>query len=173
MRRTDPDSKEPSGSEAPTGTTREQASFLAKAYENLVPEVLRKTVLLGLGGVAMTEEGVRRVLSDLRLPREEARRLLDYLTEQSQRSKSELMALVTSEIRTLFRTLNLEHELRRVLADMRIKVQAEITFEPNQASGGTSRLDLRYETRDASGGGGPTEEGGTDPPPAARTSAGP
>jgi polyhydroxyalkanoate synthesis regulator phasin len=160
---TDPDPKEVAGAHGQLGSSREQASFLAKAYESLVPEVLRKTVLLGLGGVAMTEEGVRRVLSDLRLPREEARRLIEYLSEQSQRSKAELMTLVSSEIRGLFRTLNVEQELRRVLSEMRIKIQAEITFEPRNGSQAASRVDLSYETREPPDAGASAAEGGAAP----------
>lgn len=128
---------------------REGASFLLKAYESFVPDFVRKTVLLGLGSVSMTEESVRRLLADLRLPREEAKRLYDYLVEQSQKSKSEVLNLVGSEVKGFLKTLNLEHELQRILAGMRIRIQADITFEARDGSAPPSRFDVSVQQVDA------------------------
>ena len=85
-------------------------------------------------------EGVRRALSELRLPREEAKRLFDYIVEQSQRSKTEVLGLIGTEVKGFLRTLSLEDELRRALAGMKVKIQAEITFEEVSGKGGSVQL---------------------------------
>jgi polyhydroxyalkanoate synthesis regulator phasin len=136
---------------------RDPSGFLLKAYESFVPDIVRKTVLLGLGSVAMTEEGVRRALADLRLPREEARRLLDYILEQSQRTKTEVVALVGSEVKSFLRTLSLEEELRRALSGMRVRIEADITFE--QIEGGGPRLELKIRDKST-----PAADLGAEPP---------
>jgi polyhydroxyalkanoate synthesis regulator phasin len=144
MKFSDPDPSESHGADGLYGAPREGSSFFFKAYENLVPEIVRKTVLLGLGGVSMTEESVRRVLSEWRLPREEARRFLDFLIEQSQKSKGEILSLVGTEFKAFLRTLNLEGELRRLLMEMRIRIQADITFERREDGATAPEIDLRF-----------------------------
>ncbi|MBI2571735.1 MAG: hypothetical protein HYV63_32395 [Candidatus Schekmanbacteria bacterium] len=107
----------------------EKDSLLTKAYESLVPDILRKAYLLGLGSVAMTEEGLRRMISEIRLPRDEAKKLIDFLIDQSRRSKEEALSLVGSEVNKFLRTMNFEDEMRRMLSGLRIHVRAEISFE--------------------------------------------
>jgi polyhydroxyalkanoate synthesis regulator phasin len=143
MRPTGSDQKDSRRGDDPPVEEREGTSFFFKAFESLVPDVVRKTVLLGLGGVSMTEESVRRLISEWRLPREEARRFLDYLVEQSQRSKGEILSLVSAEFKGFLRTLNLEEQFRRILAEMRIRIQADITFERREDGAWKPELGLR------------------------------
>ena len=105
------------------------ADAASRPAEGFLPGLLRKTLLLGLGSVSMTEESVRRMLSDLRLPREEARRLLDYLIDQSSKSKTDLLNLIGTEFKAFLKTLDLEEEVRRVLAGLTIQVKADISFD--------------------------------------------
>ncbi len=135
----------------PAGASRDPASFFSKAYESFVPEILRKTVLLGLGGVSMTEDEVRRALTDLRLPRDEAKRVFDYLLEQSQKSKNDLVSMVGAEVKSFLRQLSLEDELRRALEGMRVKIQAEITFERQASGDPTPRVQLELRARGLEG----------------------
>jgi hypothetical protein len=102
---------------------------LLKAMDAYLPDLLKKTVLLGIGGLFATEESIRKVLGDLRLPTQEARKLVQYLQEQSARSKAELLGLIKGEVKGLLGHLDLSHEMRRALLGLTVHVEADISFE--------------------------------------------
>jgi polyhydroxyalkanoate synthesis regulator phasin len=118
----------------------------ARPAEGFLPGLLRKTLLLGLGSVSMTEEGVRRMLSDLRLPREEARKLFDYLVDQSSKSKADLVNLIGTEVKAFLRTLDLEEELRRVLTGLKVQVRADISFDRRSGDEPQVGIEVRRRT---------------------------
>lgn len=73
----------------------------------------------------MTEEGIRSLLPEMKLPKEAAR----FLTEAAENRKRELLDLVRNEIHLFLRTLNLTGEIRKALSGLELRIQAKIKFK--------------------------------------------
>ena len=88
---------------------------------------LRKAMVAGLGAVFMTEEGIRTLVKDLKLPKE----LMGFVIGQAERSKSELLRMVQNELRRFLESELLREELKRVLSETVVEVKAEIRMRPD------------------------------------------
>src|SRR6266508_972612 len=84
------DAPPPAGSANGTREAREETHAGSRdeqrtrgRLESLIPEIVRRTFYAGLGAVFTTEEGIRKIASDLKLPKEMA----NYLIAQAAASK--------------------------------------------------------------------------------------
>lgn len=91
-----------------------------------VSEFVRRTALAGLSAVFMSEEGVRRLASQLKLPKE----ALGFLLAQADKTKDELGRIIAEEVRKVLQSERLRDELQSLLAGMTIEVKAEIRLLP-------------------------------------------
>jgi hypothetical protein len=105
-------------------------SSTRRRLEQYLPEVVRRTLVAGLGAVLMTEEGLRGALSDLKLPKE----AIAYLAAQADRSKRELSNAIARELRSFLDGVDLSRVLRRVLAGMTLEFTTQVKFIPNDAT---------------------------------------
>ncbi len=87
-------------------------------------ESLRKALVTGLSAVVMTEEGIRNVLGDIRLPKE----ALSHLVQQTNNSRREVFRILSEELKTFLRNADVAGALRNALAGMKLEVNAEIRF---------------------------------------------
>ena len=78
--------------------------------------------MTGLGAFAMTEEGIRNFLSDMKLPKEAAK----YIMEAAENRKRELLDLVRSELHLFLRTFNFSGEIQKALAGMEVDIRAKV-----------------------------------------------
>ena len=92
-----------------------------------VSEVLRKAVMTGLGAAIMTEEGVRSVLKELRLPKDAVNTAL----EQAERGKEELVRIVNDEVRRFLDSPALKREIAKALSNITIELTAKIRLNPD------------------------------------------
>src|ERR1041384_2819863 len=60
-----------------------------------VPEFVRKVAVAGLGALFMTEEGIRSLAGQLKLPKE----MLGYILGQAEKTKDEVGRVVSEEVR--------------------------------------------------------------------------
>ncbi|HYV65485.1 MAG TPA: hypothetical protein VE964_04530, partial [Myxococcales bacterium] len=60
-----------------------------------VPEIVRRAVLTGVGALFMTEEGIRNLVGEMKLPKD----ALAFLVAQADRTRSEVTRIVTQEVR--------------------------------------------------------------------------
>lgn len=95
-----------------------------------VTDVFRKAMVAGLGAVFMTEEGLRSMVKDLKLPKD----VVGYIVGQAERSKDEFFRVIGDELRRFFENPALRRELTKVLSDMTIEVKAEIRLRPDGKS---------------------------------------
>ncbi len=102
---------------------------LRQRLEGLVPEIVRRTFYAGLGAVFTTEEGVRKLANDVKLPKDVA----NYLIQQAGTTKNELFRVVAGELRGFLESLNLNEELARLLTSLSFEIKTEIRFIPNDA----------------------------------------
>jgi hypothetical protein len=112
---------------------KEEPDILIKAIDTLLPDIVKKIILVSIGGVMLTEEAVRKILSELNLSKE----IISLIVAQTNKAKDEVVKTVLEEFRQLIKKVNIKKELEKALEDTKIKVQLEIDFESkkkNEAS---------------------------------------
>jgi hypothetical protein len=92
----------------------------------LVPEFVRKLAVAGLGALFMTEEGIRSVAGQLKLPKE----ALAFILSQAEKTKADLGRVLSEEIRRFLDSEKLRDELFKLVSGMTIEVKAEVRLKP-------------------------------------------
>src|SRR3954471_899160 len=95
--------------------------------EGFIPDIVKRTFYAGLGAVFTTEEGIRKIASDLKLPKDVA----NYLIQQAASSKDELFRVVGKEMRGFLENVNISGELQKLLTSLSFEIKTEIRFIPN------------------------------------------
>lgn len=101
---------------------------LRERLEKLLPEVVRRAISAGSTALLTTEDGIRRLVSEMNLPRE----LAAYLVMQASASKDEVLRIISQEIRRFLESVNLSGELQKLLTSLSFEIKTEIRFIPNQ-----------------------------------------
>jgi hypothetical protein len=91
-----------------------------------VPEFMRKVAVAGLGALFMTEEGLRAMAGQLKLPKE----VLGYVLGQAEKTKDEVGRVVSEELRRFLQSEKLRDEVLKLLSGMTIEVKAQIRLVP-------------------------------------------
>ena len=94
------------------------------ALESLFQEAIRRATALGLSGFFLTEEAVRRALSDT-VPRE----WVDYVSRQSDDVRHDMVDRLVHEFGSWLRTLDLSEVIQKVLEDYEISAQIDISAD--------------------------------------------
>ncbi len=94
-----------------------------------VADSLRKVLVNGLSAVLMTEEGIRQVVSDLRLPKD----AVGYLSQQAERSRREVSRIVGEEVKRFLHNTDMAGLLRKSLSGMKVEVRAELKFNEDMS----------------------------------------
>ena len=94
--------------------------------EKVVNEVVRKAVTKGSEVVDVTEESLRRLVSELPASKEVADRIIGRADEY----KGELFRLLQGELKTFLDRLDLGQELQKALSSMTLEMKTEIRFVP-------------------------------------------
>ncbi len=93
-------------------------------------DFMKKAMMAGVGALFLTEEGIRNVVGDLKLPKE----LLSSLVIQADRTKQELVRTLGEEVRRFLESTAVHEELHRLLNDVTIEVKAEVRLRPGKAA---------------------------------------
>jgi hypothetical protein len=120
------DDDRPLGGELPNA---EEASREARL--GFMPEFVRKIAVAGLGALFMTEEGIRNLAGQLKLPKE----MLGYILNQAEKTKDELGRVVSEELRRFLQSEKLREEILRLVAGMTLEVKAELRLKPTSKEG--------------------------------------
>ena len=104
---------------------KEDSDILLKAIDALLPDMVKKLVLTGIGGVMLTEEAVRKILSELNLSKDIAALVL----AQTNKAKAEVVKVVSNELRNQIKEIDLHNEINDILKDTKVRIQMEIDFE--------------------------------------------
>ncbi len=97
---------------------------LGKLFDVYVPETVKRALFTGAGMLFMTEEGIRKAVSEFNLPRE----AVNYLVKQSERGKAEFFANLQKELHWFLSRIDTAQVLKSVLDDLSLDVQATITL---------------------------------------------
>ena len=99
--------------------------------KGFVPDFVRRMAWAGIGAVFMSEEGIRRLAGQLKLPKE----ALGFLLSQAEKTKDEIGRTVSEEVRKLLQSDRLRDEMLRMIAGMTIEVRAEVKLVPDRVKG--------------------------------------
>lgn len=94
-----------------------------------VADAVRKAVLAGMGALFLTEEGVKKVARDWKLPKE----LIGYMLSQAQGAKDEIMRIFSEEVRRFLESETVRRELLKALTSMAIEVKAEVRLKETRS----------------------------------------
>ncbi|HEX4622714.1 MAG TPA: hypothetical protein VH208_14215 [Myxococcaceae bacterium] len=93
----------------------------------LLPEFVRKMAVAGLGALFMTEEGLRGLAGQLKLPKE----ALQYIVSQAEKTKDDIGRVVSEELRRFLRSEQLREEFLKLLTGMTVEIKAEVRLVPD------------------------------------------
>ncbi len=103
-----------------------------------VSDTIKKLLATGISAAFMTEESIRRLVTDMHLPKE----TLNLLLQGASRSKEELMNRVSREVITIISKIDFVKEASRFVEEHKFRVTAEIEVLPKTttktAGAGTS-----------------------------------
>ena len=92
-----------------------------------IVELMRKVAFAGLGALFMTEEGIRALSGQLKLPKE----ALGFVLSQAERTKDEVGRVLSDELRRFLRSDKLREDFLRLLSGMRVEVTAHVRLVPD------------------------------------------
>lgn len=92
-----------------------------------IVELMRKVAFAGLGALFMTEEGIRSLAGQLKLPKE----ALGFVLSQAERTKDEVGRVLSEEVRRFLRSDKLREEFVQLLSGMRVEVTAHVRLVPD------------------------------------------
>jgi hypothetical protein len=95
--------------------------------KGFVPEIVRRAVLTGVGALFMTEEGIRNLVGDMKLPKD----ALTFLLAQADRTRAEVTRIVTQEVRRFLESETLRREIWKLLTSVTLEVNAEVKLKPS------------------------------------------
>ena len=94
--------------------------------KGFVPEIVRRAVLTGVGALFMTEEGIRNLVGEMKLPKD----ALAFLLAQADKTRSDVTRIVTHEVRRFLESETLRREMLKLLSSVTVQVSAEIKLKP-------------------------------------------
>ncbi len=104
-------------------------------------DFVRRMAAAGLGAVFMSEESIRKLAGQLKLPKE----ALAFLMQQAERTKDDVGRVVSDEVRKFLQSDRLRDEFLKMIAGMTIEVRAEVKLVPDRVKGESSSLMPRVQ----------------------------
>lgn len=111
----------------PLGDEESEVASETEGWSAYVPDFVKRAAVAGLGALFMTEEGIRSLAGQMKLPKE----VLGYLLSQAERTKAEVGRVVSEEVRRFFQSEKLREEFLKLLAGMTVEIKAEVRLVPS------------------------------------------
>ena len=92
-----------------------------------VGDLVRRAVMAGVGAVFMTEEGIRKTVSELKLPKE----AFGYLASQADKTRTEGSRIVRKELRRFLNSEAFKEQLVSALGGVTLEIKAEVRLKPD------------------------------------------
>ena len=115
----------------------------------ILPDIVKRAVLTGVGALFMTEEGIRNLVGEMKLPKD----ALAFLVAQADRTRGEVTRVVSQEVRRFLESETLQREIWKLLTSVTLEVNASIKLKPS----GEPTIRARVKTHLASKPGDPPE----------------
>jgi hypothetical protein len=101
-------------------------------------EIAKKVFLTGLGAVFMTEESIRNMLGEMKLPKE----AMNYVLDQAKKQKDDLISVVAVEVSKFFSKIKVHEEIQKTLTALQIHIDARLSFSPKGKTTSEVKVDL-------------------------------
>jgi len=98
---------------------------IRQRLERLVPELVKKTFVAGMGAVFQTEEGIRK------LARESLPEVAASIASSADGAKDKVFEVIARETRDFLAGLNVSAEVAKLLTTLSFEIKTEIRFIPN------------------------------------------
>src|SRR5438105_3937686 len=98
-----------------------------KRLSGIVPDIVRRAVLTGVGALFMTEEGIRNLVGDMKMPKD----AIAFLMGQADKTRSEVARVVTQEVRRFLESDTLRREIWKMISSVTLEVNASIRLKPS------------------------------------------
>lgn len=109
-----------------------------------VPDFVRKMAVAGLGAIFLTEEGIRSLASQLKLPKE----VLQYVLSSAEKTKDELGRVVSEELRGFLQSEKLRDEFLKLLTGMTVEIKAQVRLVPSDHhKSGEAKSELQVQPK--------------------------
>jgi hypothetical protein len=95
--------------------------------KGFVPDIVRRAVLTGVGALFMTEEGIRNLVGEMKLPKD----ALGFLVAQADKTRSEVTRIVSQEVRRFLESETLSREIWKLLTSVTLEVNATVQLKPS------------------------------------------
>ncbi len=102
-------------------------SSIRKTLDSFLPELVKRGLFLGAGMLFMTEEGVRKALGEVNLPRE----AVGYVVKQSEKSKKEFFTIFQRELNRFLSRVDVSRLSKEVLDGISVEINAKVTLRTN------------------------------------------
>jgi len=112
-----------------------------KKISAIVPDIVRRAVLTGVGALFMTEEGIRNLVGDMKMPKD----ALAFLMAQAERTRGEVARVVTQEVRRFLESETLRREIWKVLTGVTLEVNATIQLKPSGEPGFKAKIKQKHK----------------------------
>lgn len=94
----------------------------------VVPELVKRLFVAGVGALFTSEEGIRRLASEFSLPKDVA----TYLISQGRSTKNELFRIMAREFREFLNSINLGQEITKALTSLTFEIKMQVRLLPNE-----------------------------------------
>ena len=111
-----------------TDSGKDVDTSLLKTLDSFLPETLKRALFAGAGMLFMTEEGVRKALSEINLPRD----AVNYIIKQSEKSKKEFFTIFQRELTRFLDKVDVTRLSKEVLDGIAIEVNAKVTLRATE-----------------------------------------
>jgi hypothetical protein len=102
-----------------------------RRLERIIPDLVKRMLEAGLERLSEGPDSVRRVVGDLRLPREALGSILSQIDE----TKTGIYRVVAKEVRDFLEQTSFAEEITRALTALSFEIRTEVRFIPNEARG--------------------------------------
>ena len=99
---------------------------LREKLEAIIPDLVRRTFTAGMGAMASTEDGLRKLSRDLQLPN-----VAGYLADTADNTKDKVLEIIAREVREFLAQVKLSDEIARLLTTLSFEIKTEVRFIPN------------------------------------------
>lgn len=111
-----------------------------KKSSGSMTDLAKKVLLTGLGAIFMTEEGIRKTLGDLKVPKD----AMGYVLDTMRKHKDEILSTVAGELGRFLSKVKVHEELRKALSGLQVHLDAKLTFDQGKKdSESTAKLDVK------------------------------
>ena len=116
-----------------------------KKLSGIVPDIVRRAVLTGVGALFMTEEGIRNMVGEMKLPKD----ALGFLLSQAEKTRTEVARVVTQEMRRFLESETLRREVWKLLTGVTLEVNATIQLKPSGEPGFKAKVRTKKKSEPA------------------------